>query len=256
MLGLRGGDDRGAIGTWVKLPTPESVEILAYAGVDFVVVDLEHTALDLTVASTQIAFARAVGLDPLVRVPDHGHSAIQRVLDAGAAGVIVPHVDTADQAEQVVRAVRFPPRGDRGSGGTSRAGRWGLLPRAEYLAHGNEEARCIVQLESKQAIDNAAAIMAVDGVDAVLVGTADLSMSMGLTAASDEVQQLVDAALAAADAARCPIGTAAPGAAQATAALARGFDYVVASNDTSLLAGAARALVDAVRAPAAAEVAS
>ncbi|GAA3116141.1 aldolase/citrate lyase family protein [Nonomuraea salmonea] len=104
---MRDGINGGTLGTWIKLASPESVEIMAYAGFDFVVIDLEHTTLDLGAASTHIATARALGVDPLVRVPDHGLSVIQRVLDAGAAGVLVPHVDTVEQARAVVRATRF-----------------------------------------------------------------------------------------------------------------------------------------------------
>ncbi|MFI7452818.1 HpcH/HpaI aldolase/citrate lyase family protein [Nonomuraea sp. NPDC049714] len=255
MTRMRDGINGGTLGTWIKLSSPESVEIMAHAGFDFVVIDLEHTTLDLGAASTHIAMARALGVDPLVRVPDHGLSVIQRVLDAGAAGVVVPHVDTVQQARAVVRATCFPPRGDRGSGGTSRAGRWGLLPRADYLEYGNEQALCVVQLESEVAIRNTREILALDGIDAAFVGTADLSMSMGVAAGSDEVDRLVTSALAAAAAAGVPIGTASATSDQARAALARGYDYVVVSNDTSILASGGRAIVNALKAPVAERVA-
>ncbi|WP_405463481.1 aldolase/citrate lyase family protein [Streptomyces jietaisiensis] len=255
MARVRDGINGGTLGTWIKLSSPESVEIMAYAGFDFVVIDLEHTTLNLGAASTHIAMARALGVDPLVRVPDHGLSVIQRVLDAGAAGVVVPHVDTVQQARAVVRATCFPPRGDRGSGGTSRAGRWGLLPRADYLEYGNEQALCVVQLESEVAIRNTREILALDGIGAAFVGTADLSMSMGVAAGSDEVDRLVASALAAAAAAGVPIGTASATSDQARAALARGYDYVVVSNDTSILAGGGRAIVNALKEPVAERVA-
>jgi 2-keto-3-deoxy-L-rhamnonate aldolase RhmA len=246
---------RSLLGTWVKLPSSQSVEILAHAGFDFVVVDLEHTMLDLSACSAHIAMAAALGVDPLVRVPDHGASTIQRVLDAGAAGVIVPHVDTVDQARLVARATRFPPHGTRGSGSTSRAGRWGTLTRADYVEFGNTKALCIVQLESELAIANAADILAVDGVDSIFVGPADLSMDLGVPADHDRVRRQVVSALGAAAAAGRPIGTAVGGDEQARAAFDRGFDYVVASNDTSILAGGAQRLVDAVRRPVVEDVA-
>lgn len=255
MARVRDGINGGTLGTWIKLAGSESVEIMAYAGFDFVVIDLEHTTLDLGAVSTQIAMARALGVHPLVRVPDHGRSVIQRVLDAGAAGVVVPHVDTVEQARAVVRATCFPPRGDRGSGGTSRAGRWGLLPRAEYLEYGNEQALCVVQLESEVAIRNASEILALDGIGAAFVGPADLSMSMGVAAGSDDVDRLVTSALAAAAAAGVPIGTASATSDQARAALTRGYDYVVVSNDTSILASGGRAIVNALKAPVAERVA-
>jgi 2-keto-3-deoxy-L-rhamnonate aldolase RhmA len=255
MARVRDGINGGTLGTWIKLSSPESVEIMAYAGFDFVVIDLEHTTLDLGAASTHIAMARALGVYPLVRVPDHGLSVIQRVLDAGAAGVVVPHLDTVEQARAVVRATCFPPRGDRGSGGTSRAGRWGLLPRADYLEYGNEQALCIVQLESEVAIRNTREILALDGIGAAFVGTADLAMSMGVAVGSDEVDRLATSALAAAAAAGVPIGTASATIDQARAALARGYDYVVVSNDTSILASGGRAIVNALKAPVAERVA-
>ena len=255
MAQVRDGINGSTLGTWIKLSSPESVEIMAHVGFDFVVIDLEHTTLGLGAASTHIAMARALGVDPLVRVPDHGLSVIQRVLDAGAAGVVVPHVDTPAQARAVVRATRFPLRGDRGSGGTSRAGRWGLLPRADYLEYGNEQALCVVQLESEVAIRNAREILALDGIGAAFVGTADLSMSMGVAVDRDEVDRLITSALAAAAAAGVPIGTASATSDQARAALARGYDYVVVSNDTSILASGGRAIVDALKAPVAERVA-
>lgn len=247
MLRRKGNTTRG-LGTWVKLPDPESVEILAHAGFDFVVIDLEHTTMDLRAVSAHIAIARALSVEPLVRVPDHGPSVIQRVLDAGAAGVVVPHVDNVEQATTAAQSTRFPPRGTRGSGGTSRAGRWGTLSRADYLDFGNSTALCIVQLESKEAIDNAPGILAVDGVDSVFVGTADLSMSLGIPANDKRVQDLVSDALGAAADAERPIGTAAGTSAQGSNALARGFDYVVVSNDTSILANGAREIVSTMHA--------
>ncbi len=246
---LHDRDGRPVLGTWVKLSSPESVEIMADAGFDFVVIDLEHTMMDLNACATHIALAAALGCDPLVRVPDHGPSTIQRVLDAGAAGVIVPHVDTPAQARLLARTTRFPPLGLRGSGGTSRAGRWGTLPRADYLSFGNERALCIVQLESEEAIGNAADILAVDGIDSAFVGPADLSMDLGVAADDDLVRRHVTSAVAAAAAAGRPIGTAAAGSDQARTALARGFHYVVVGNDTSILATGAHQLVDAVRRP-------
>ena len=171
----------GAVGTWVKLPTIESVQILAHAGYDFVVIDQEHAPIDIRTAYQLVNTATAEGLLALVRVDELRPASIQRILDAGAAGVLIPHIDTPEQAELAARSVRFPPFGIRGAGGTSRAGRWGTLPTADYLASGNDQALCIPQLESKLAIDNVEKIAAVAGVDALFVGVADLSMDMGTT---------------------------------------------------------------------------
>ncbi|GAA4165086.1 HpcH/HpaI aldolase/citrate lyase family protein [Phytohabitans flavus] len=232
------------IGAWIKLPVVESVEIMALAGFDFVVVDLEHGALDLTDVSRLVAVAAAHGLTPLVRVPDHSTTTIQRVLDAGAQGVLVPHVDTPAQAEAVVRAMRFPPRGHRGAGGTGRAGQWGLLPRDEYIRHGDTAVLCVPQLESAEAIAAAPAILAVDGVDAVFVGSADLALSLG---DPGRVPALVDEALAAGAAAGKPCGLATITPEQAAGAVRRGARFLLVGNDAGMLARTASGVAGAVR---------
>ncbi|MFL6127390.1 HpcH/HpaI aldolase family protein [Actinophytocola sp.] len=236
------------VGTWLKIASGEPVEIMAYAGFDFVVVDLEHAPLDPQNAYRMVNSAAALGMTPLVRVPDKTPSTIQKVLDAGAMGILVPHVDTVAQALAVGQACRFPPHGVRGAGGTSRAGAWGLRPNAEYLATGNDDVLCIPQLESVEAVKAAPEMLALDTVDAVFVGAADLSLSMGTTPAAPEVVELIGSVIEAAHAAgkRCGLAF---GSVPARAALAvrEGCDFVLLSNDTSMLAESARGLVTAFR---------
>ncbi|KAA9163570.1 2,4-dihydroxyhept-2-ene-1,7-dioic acid aldolase [Amycolatopsis acidicola] len=233
------------VGTWLKMAAPEPVEIAAHAGFDFVVVDLEHAPLTLETAYRLVNSAAALGMTPLVRVPDHTPSTIQKILDAGAAGVLVPKVDSVEQAVAVARATRFPPDGDRGAGGTSRAGRWGLRANAEYTG---QPVLCIPQLESEKALAAATDILALPGVDAVFVGAADLSMSMGTTPADPAVAELITRTIAQATAAGKPCGLAFGAAAPAAGAIAQGCGFVVVSNDTSMLATAARSVVAEVRA--------
>lgn len=236
-----------ALGTWVKLDTTESVEIMADAGFDFVVIDLEHAPLGLDTAARMITMAVATGLLPLVRVPGHDPATIARVLDSGAGGLLIPHVDTPDQARRVVSAMRFPPLGERGAGGTSRAGRWGLLGRDEYVRVGNEDVLCVPQLESQGAFEAAADILAVDGVDAVFLGAGDLSLSMGLRPNDDRVKELLDAGRKAAADAGKPCGAAAATADAAVRAAGLGHEFVVVGNDATMLARTAHGLVGAVR---------
>ncbi|GAA0947432.1 MULTISPECIES: HpcH/HpaI aldolase family protein [Streptomyces violaceusniger group] len=236
------------LGTWLKIASGEPVEIMAYAGFDFVVIDLEHAPLDLQTAYRLINSAAALGTVPLVRVPDTTASTIQKILDAGAMGILVPHVDTVEEAAAVGRACRFPPHGVRGAGATSRAGAWGLRPGADYLATGNDDVLCIPQLESVEAIRAAPRILALDSVDAVFVGAADLSMSMGSTPASPEVLELIASAREAAHTAGKLCGLAFGGAPERAArAVLDGCDFVLLSNDTSMLAETARGLVTAFR---------
>ncbi|EGG49833.1 MULTISPECIES: HpcH/HpaI aldolase family protein [Streptomyces] len=239
---------RTPVGTWLKIASGEPVEIMAYAGFDFVVIDLEHAPLDLQTAYRLINSAAALGMAPWVRVPDSSASTVQKVLDAGALGILVPHVDSVEQAEAVGRACRFPPYGVRGAGGTSRAGAWGLRPDAEYRAVGNEDVLCVPQLESAEAIEAAPEILALDCVDAVFVGAADLSMSLGTTPTAPEVLAMIDSAAGAAHAAGKRLGLAFGGVPERAArAVRRGCDFVLLSNDTTMLAGAARGLLTAFR---------
>lgn len=229
----------GAVGTWVKLPTIESVQILAYTGWDFVVIDQEHAPIDDRTMYQLVSVAVAEGLTAFVRVDQLRGPTIQRVLDAGADGILVPHVDSAEDAEAAVRAARFPPRGTRGAGGTSRAGRWGMRAAADYLRSGNSEVRVIPQLESRLALDNASAIAAMDGVDAVFIGVADLALDMGLSTTDPAVIDRYLDALEHVHVHGKLCGFAAGTGEGAAEALARGFDFVMASSDTALLATSA-----------------
>lgn len=242
--------DRGpALGTWIKLPGTEVVELACLAGFDFVVIDLEHAPTSVETASRQIAAALFGGVAPIVRVPGLDAGLVQRILDAGAEGIMVPHVDTVEQAAAAVSASRFPPYGTRGVGSTSRAGGWGAVHRAEYLRYGNEEVVVIAQLESRQAAENAAAIGAVPGLDALLVGAADLSTSEGRTESDPVIVDLIAGAISAARATGLPIGNAGGATEDSVrAAIEAGYSFTLLSNDASLLREAATAAVAAGRA--------
>ena len=204
--------------------------------------------MNLETAHRHIGTALLTGVSPIVRVPSLEGGIVQRVLDAGAEGIMLPHVDTVAHAEAAVAAVRFPPHGTRGVGGTSRAGAWGALPRDEYLRYGNEEVVLIPQLESAEAARNAGAIARVAGVDALLVGAADLSTSLGLAEGDPEVVDLIAGAVRDTREAGLPIGNAGgPTTASVQAAVDAGFTFTMMSNDATLLGSAARAAVDAGR---------
>lgn len=237
-----------ALGTWVKIPAVEIMELVALAGFDFAVIDLEHSPIGLETAYQLIGTARQSGVAPIVRVPELGGGLVARVLDAGAEGIMVPHVDTVEEARAAVSAVRFPPLGSRGVGATSRAGAWGALPRAEYLRYGQQEVVLIAQIESAVGARNAGAIAAVNGVDALLVGAADLSVSEGRTESDPAVVALIALVVEAGRAAGIPVGNAGGAdVASVRAAVAAGFTFTLLSNDASLLGAAATAAVEAAR---------
>lgn len=166
------------LGCFVKTPHPMVIEVLGATGLDFLVLDAEHSPFDRAAIDTCLLAARASGIATLVRVPDDRPSTILSALDCGAAGVLVPHVTTPAQAAALADAVRYVP-GGRGIAGTTRAGDYGRRPLGEHRRAAADEVALIVQIEDAEGVENHAAIATVDGVDALFVGRADLSLSLG-----------------------------------------------------------------------------
>lgn len=238
------------IGTFMKIPAVETVEIVKLAGFDFIVLDAEHALLSLADLNRMILVARAIGISPIVRVPDHGYGDVQRILDAGAAGLFFPHVADRAECEKVVRQASHPPYGTRGAGGGMRAGNWGIAGRgnANYVQDGISKVMRIPMIEERIAVDNADEILAVEGVDGVFIGPGDLSMTMGMKPADPEVQSAIEEVLKKAKAARVPVGTVASDAAGARRLIGKGYDFILVSNDTGMLAKTATGLIDEIRA--------
>lgn len=193
------------LGSWISLAHPAVAEIMAGAGFEWLVVDLEHSAITLGEAAELIRVIDLGGVVPLVRVSANDPVQIKRVMDAGAHGVIVPMVNTASEAEQAVAAVHYPPRGRRGVG-LARAQGYGTTFE-RYRDWLNRESMVIVQVEHIEAVNNLAAILAVEGVDGFIVGPYDLSGSLGLpgefehpqmAAALEEIRQVAAQSTAAA----------------------------------------------------------
>jgi 4-hydroxy-2-oxoheptanedioate aldolase len=161
------------------MPSEELVEMIAVAGLDFVLIDCEHGPADVVELRRHIAFADAHALPVLVRIGEGEHHLAQRALDQGAQGIVAPHVESAADAEALVRAVHYPPRGARGFATYPRAGRFGTVPAAEHRAAAAESTLVIAMLESPAAIRTAGEIVAVDGIDGWLVGVADLAAARG-----------------------------------------------------------------------------
>ena len=165
------------LGPLVRMPNETLVELTGLVGMDFVVLDTEHGPGDQIPLGQHLTAAAAAGIPALVRVGQL--SEILRVLDLGAAGVIVPHVSSVEQAEQAVRAASYPPRGDRGFATYSRAGRLGLADAAEHLRTAAENTAVVLMIEDAQGVAAAGQIAAVPGVDGLFVGPADLAVALG-----------------------------------------------------------------------------
>lgn len=169
------------IGTMIsELPCPEVVRAVARAGFDFVVVDNEHGPITLDRDLELYREAKAAGLPMLVRVPDARYDLIARTLDAGADGIMVPRVETAEAARVAVDAAKYPPVGHRGCGQRPVYTEQAAVPLKEYIEHLNRNTTVMLQIESQTALDNLAEIVGTPGVDIALIGPADLSISLGV----------------------------------------------------------------------------
>ncbi len=163
------------LGILLRMPNEAMIELSGLVGMDFVVVDTEHGPGDQIPLTQHLMAATAAGLAAVVRV---GHlSEILRVLDLGAAGIIVPHISTVEQARAAVVAARYPPLGERGFATYTRSGRYGLTPPEEHLRNARQVA-IIVMIEDAAGVDTAEQIAGVDGVDALFVGPADLAVAL------------------------------------------------------------------------------
>lgn len=172
-------DGEIVLGCAVGIAHPIAVEAAGYAGFDFVLLDTEHSALDITAIEPMILAARATGVAAIYRVRHLDAAAIGRALDIGSDGILVPHVKSAQQARAVVEAARYAPLGHRGLG-PGRPIRFGLSDPGEYVAHANEQTVVAVMIEDQEAVENIEAIAAVDGIDVFNIGTWDLSNSLGV----------------------------------------------------------------------------
>jgi len=166
------------IGSWITLGHPAIAEIMAQAGFDWLVVDMEHSAITLHEAQQLIQVIELSGVTPLVRVGENDPCLIKRVMDAGAYGVIVPMVNTKAEAERAVKAVKYPPTGTRGVG-LARAQGYGM-DFDNYRHKVNKDSLVIVQIEHIQAVENLEDILSTVGIDAFFVGPYDLSGSLGV----------------------------------------------------------------------------
>lgn len=235
--------DRALIGVWACSGSPLVTEVAAGSGVDWLLIDMEHSANTLESTLVQLQVAAAYPVAPLVRVPWNDPVAIKQVLDLGAQNIIVPMVSSAAEARAAVAATRYPPEGVRGVGSAlARSARWNRVD--GYLQDSASHISVTVQIETATGVDAAAEIAAVDGVDAVFVGPSDLSASMGLLGQQThpEVLAAVSSVFAAVKAAGKPVGVNAFDPVAADGYIAAGADFVAVGADVALLARATEAL--------------
>ncbi len=244
---LRAGEP--TVGVFCNIPSAASVEMLGYMGFDFAIVDAEHGPMDLETNEEMIRAADATGIVPIVRVALNAPQNTLRYLDAGALGVQMPMVNTAEEARRVVDSTKFPPVGRRGLAVTRAAGYGVDGPLTAYVERANEETLVIVQVETREALANVAEIAAVDMVDMVFLGPTDLSAALGVPGqpTHPDVMAAIEEAGKVVQAAGKATGTIARDATAYAHWRERGFLYL-ATGLTNFIAAAGQEFLGGVRA--------
>lgn len=230
------------MGTWLSVGHPTVAEVIASQDVDFTLIDTEHTTITLETVENM---ARAIdaaddSTDTIVRVPWNDHVRLKRVLDIGIDGVMVPMIDTAAEARELVDAMRYPPEGSRGIA-SGRATEYGEQF-TEYVENANGSFTTIAQIESREGLENVDKIAAVEGIDALFVGPADMAGALGVFGENDpdELIEAMNRVIEAATAAGIAVGTLTIDTDAVADRIERGFDFLIVGKDTAALADANR----------------
>lgn len=245
-------EGRRVFGLWCTLSSPFATEVVAGAGYDWLLLDTEHSPGDpLTVLPQLQVIAGYPAVSPVVRPAANDAVLIKRFLDAGAQSLLIPYVQTAQEAEAAVRATRYPPDGIRGVSALTRATRFGRVP--GYFDDAAMEICVIVQIETQTALDNLEAIAAVPGVDALFVGPADLAASLGFGANQQhpEMRAKVIDTIERIKAAGKPAGLLTGDGVLQEMSLAAGIDFLAIGVDAGILARGAEAALARSRATSA-----
>lgn len=238
---------RQQIGLWNSIPGPVVIEMLAGMGFDFITVDTEHSLTDIPDILGMLQALAPYPVSPVVRPQSQDPALIKRLLDFGAQTLMIPYVQSADEARALVAAMRYAPRGFRGVAGGTRASRFGTVP--DYFTRAEEELCLIVQIETHEAVAAIEEIAAVDGVDALFIGPADLAASLGHPGnmAHPEVVAAIEAAIKRIVATGKPAGILVVDTDFARKCIGWGTTYTAVGVDLWLLAAAARGLAASFR---------
>jgi len=235
------------LGLWISLCSPFAAEVTAPSGFDWALIDMEHTPNDyMTVLGQMQAFA-ATDTTTIVRPEWNDPVMVKRLLDLGARGLLFPMINTPEEARAAVASTRYPPHGIRGFSGATRANRFGRMP--DYLARVESETTVLLQLESRSAIEQASEIAAVEGVDGIFFGPADIAADIGKLGKplDNEVWDLIRPCAQKLREAGVPVGTLVNDGDFAAQLLNEGFTFVACGTDTTLLARATDTLLATVK---------
>jgi 4-hydroxy-2-oxoheptanedioate aldolase len=243
-------EGKPTFGTWLSLGDLYATRVLARAGFDWLTLDIEHSAIDWSQAAMIFACIADAGCVPLARVPKGNHDYIKRVLDAGAWGIVVPMVDTVEQATIAIRAAKYPPVGNRSLGGGMHAMNFDTSS-GEYFQRANDEILVVLQTESPTGVANAERIYALPGVDAIFVGPVDLRANLrtpdGRGGSDAELEEMLARVVAAGRATGTPTGMHTMDPQAALARAAQGMQFLAIGSELRFMTQRALEVVRAVR---------
>lgn len=237
------------VGTWLSFGDVFTARLMARVGFPWLTVDLEHSPIDWQMASMMFATIAETGCVPLARVPRGDHDLIKRVLDGGAMGIVVPMVNTVEEALVAIRAAKYPPQGNRSIGGSIPALNF-QASAGEYYQHANEEILVILQTESPQGVDNAEAIYSLPGVDAIFVGPNDLFWQMkqsdGTEPTPEEFEAMLQRVLAAGKKTGTPVGIHTQTVQEVHQRINEGWQFMALQSELKMMVTKAQELVEAL----------
>jgi 4-hydroxy-2-oxoheptanedioate aldolase len=253
---LRAGKPQ--VGTWLSTGNIMATRVMARIGFPWLTVDLEHSPIDWSEAGVLFGAIADAGCVPLARVPRGDHDLIKRVLDAGAFGIVVPMVDTVQQAKDAIAAAKYPPQGNRSVGGTLHALNFGASS-GDYYKHANDEVIVILQTESPRGVENAEEIYSLPGVDAIFVGPNDLTFQMrgpdGVDPSPDQLEVMLQRVLAVGKKVGTPVGLHVQSVEEVQQRVAEGWQFIAIGSELRMMVNNATHFARALNLQAASDVA-
>lgn len=239
-------EGRPQVGTWLSLGDWFATRMMARVGFPWLTVDMEHSPIDWNQAAVLFGIIADAGCVPLARVPRGDHDHIKRVLDAGAHGIVVPMVNTVEEAQIAIAAAKYPPQGNRSVGGGLHSLSFSASA-GDYFKHANDELLVILQTESPEGVENAEAIYSLPGVDAIFVGPNDLTFQMrdadGADPSPEELESMLQRVLAIGKKLGTPVGLHVQSVEDVRRRIDEGWQFIALASELKMMVSAAQKLV-------------
>ncbi|MCY2965421.1 MAG: aldolase/citrate lyase family protein [Planctomycetota bacterium] len=246
------------IGTWLSLGSLYATRVMARVGFPWLTVDMEHSPIDIAQAAMLFGAIAEAGCVPIARVPRGTHENIKRVLDAGAMGIVVPMVNTVEEAQLAIAAAKYPPLGNRSVGGGLHALNFDASA-GDYYKHANDEILVILQTESPEGVDNAEAIYSLPGVDAIFVGPNDLTFQMrgpdGIDPSPAQLEAMLQRVLAAGKKTGTPVGLHVQSIDDVNRRVAEGWRFLAIGSELRFMTAESQRIVSGLQLKKAADLA-